>query len=101
MDETKFEVGQKVTILDVKKVGEVIEVMENGQYQVRYTDDASVFQTEICAPEKLAAVETGDESEKSEGEKEEKTSTEAEGGAETGTETGEKSEEEEKEEGTE
>ena len=72
MSETTYQVGDKVTILDVKKVGEVIEVMENGQYQVRYTDDAGTFQTEICGPEKLGPVGESDQ------ESAEKASTDAE-----------------------
>jgi len=36
--ENKFAVGDKVTILSVKKVGEVVAVAEDGLYDVDYTD---------------------------------------------------------------
>ena len=62
MSNSTFEVGQKVTILDVNKVGEIESVSEDGsQFSVKYTDDAGAEQTEVCTADKLAAV--SDESE--------------------------------------
>jgi hypothetical protein len=75
-DTQAFEVGQKVTILDVNKVGEVVSVSEDGTFVVKYTDDAGAEQTETVSADKLAAVastdaageadEKSDEEEKSE-----------------------------------
>lgn len=58
MSDTNFEVGQKVTILDVNKVGEVVSISEDGtQCVVKYTDDGGAEQNETCTADKLAASE--------------------------------------------
>jgi hypothetical protein len=48
MSDSTFQVGDKVSILDVQKVGEVVEVLEDGTYKVEYTDDGGVVQTETA-----------------------------------------------------
>lgn len=52
-----YAVGDKVTILDINKLGEVTAVSEDGtQFTVKYTDDAGVEATETGAVEKFAPV---------------------------------------------
>jgi hypothetical protein len=60
-----YEVGQKVTILDVNKVGEVLSVTD-GAYEVQYTDDGGNVQKETCTADKLAPVEGDEKSDESE-----------------------------------
>jgi hypothetical protein len=57
MSEMTYAVGDKVTILDVNKQGEVTAVSEDGtQITVKYVDDAGVEATETGAAEKFAPV---------------------------------------------
>jgi hypothetical protein len=69
MSETIYQVGDKVTILDVRKEGEVVSVSEDGlTFGVKYTDDAGTEQVEPCTADKLAKAgeeSKGDEDEKS------------------------------------
>jgi len=67
MGETKFEVGQKVTILDVHKVGEVTAVSEDGQVTVKYTDDAGAEQTDTYGAERLGRADSEQSVENDEG----------------------------------
>jgi hypothetical protein len=54
MSETIYQVGDKVTILDVRKEGELISVSEDGlTFGVKYTDDAGTEQVEPCTADKL------------------------------------------------
>jgi hypothetical protein len=65
MEVSKFAVGDKVTILSVKKVGEVVAIAEDGLYDVDYTDEGGVLQHEHLTAEEISAVDAeGDEDEK-------------------------------------
>jgi len=69
MSNITYAVGDKVTILDVNKQGEVTEVSEDGtQITVKYTDDAGVEATETGTADKFApAGEQSSEDTSSEG----------------------------------
>ena len=54
----------------MKKVGEVVEVLEDGTYKVEYADDGGITQTETCGADKLGPVE-GETKPEEEEEKEE------------------------------
>jgi hypothetical protein len=67
MSESTYQVGDKVTILDVKKEGEVVSVSEDGsQFSVKFIDDGGAEQTEAYTADKLA--KAGEESDGAEGE---------------------------------
>jgi hypothetical protein len=82
----EFKVGDKVTILDVNKQGEVTAVSEDGQVTVKYTDEAGAEATETGTADKFgpagaseeAAAEGEMESESSDESKEEEESESAE-----------------------
>jgi hypothetical protein len=54
-EEIKFAVGDKVTILSVKKVGEVVALAEDGLYDVEYTDDGGVVQKKHVTVDEISA----------------------------------------------
>jgi hypothetical protein len=86
MSEITYAVGDKVTILDVNKQGEVTAVSEDrNEITVKYTDDAGVEATETGTADKFAPV--GEQS--SEESSEDTSSKESTGSDEEGSESAE------------